>query len=132
LLDNIIGNPDKKIVSPLPDSCFEGYNTNKTLELNNPVGGNSHFIPDSSGSQTGARVTVMQLNQYDVQGDSSDAVFKHLESILGTGMVSYLVAQAALDTGNQTATINDVIKTVFNNNKLVVYDRRFNDQLGSQ
>jgi hypothetical protein len=25
-----------------------------------------------------------------------------------------------------------VIKTVFNGNKLAVYDRRFNDQLGSQ
>jgi hypothetical protein len=56
----------------------------------------------------------------------------HLQKTLGTKMVDYLVAQAALDSNQQSITITDVIKTVFNNNKLVVYDRRFNDQLGSQ
>jgi hypothetical protein len=56
----------------------------------------------------------------------------HLKSILGSDMLDYLVAQAALDSSQQTVTITDVIKTVFSGNKLAVYDRRFNDQLGSQ
>jgi hypothetical protein len=46
-------------------------------------------------------------------------------------MLNYLVAQAALDSNQQSLTITDVIRTIFPN-KLVVYDRRFNDQLGSQ
>jgi hypothetical protein len=121
---------------PLTDTCFNGYNLNnsssKALELVNPTGGNTHFIPDSSGSQTGSRITIMQINQYDVKGETNEQITENLQKTLGNDLFDYLVAQAALDPNNQTTTINDVIKTVFNGNKLAVYDRRFNDQLGSQ
>jgi hypothetical protein len=116
----------------LPDECFIGYNksnsTDYTLELRDPTS-KDYVIPDSSGSKIGARIRVMQLNRYDVNGDD---VITHLNQILGSEMVKYLIAQAALETSNQTATITDVIKTVLKDGKLAVYDRRFNDQLGSQ
>jgi hypothetical protein len=62
---NGINNPDA-----IKDDYFQGYNKSAgtpSFELFNPVGGSSHFIPDSSGSNVGSRVTVMQLNQYDVR-----------------------------------------------------------------
>jgi hypothetical protein len=138
LLKGIGTSEGDKGDSPLDDSCFKGFNKTNTdsptLEIAH-LGGNQ-FIPDDDKSPTvGSRVRVMQINSYDVStdgGKTSADVVDNLKTKLGDDMISYLLAQAALDTSNQTATINDVIKTVFNNHKLVVYDRRFNDQLGSQ
>jgi hypothetical protein len=127
----------------LPDGCFVGYNKNTnahgpTYELN--YHGSGPIIPDdTTGDKAeGSRVTIMQINSYDanILGDDGKTDYgktlTHLKSVLGPDLLNYLVAQAALDSSNQTATINDVIRTVFVGNKLVVYDRRFNDQLGSQ
>jgi hypothetical protein len=81
----------------------------------------------------------MQINYNDVnQLDANkkldyEKTFTHLQTILGSDLVNYLIAQAALDSSLQSATITDVIKTMnADGSKLVVYDRRFNDQLGSQ
>lgn len=36
-----------------------------------------------------------------------------------------------MDTNIQSKAINDVVKVVYHGSKEVVYDRRYNDQLGS-
>jgi hypothetical protein len=125
----------------LSDDCFKGYNihtgnSKPCYELN--YMGSGPVIPDdkTSDKADGSRVSIMQVNANDanvLKNGKTDysATLAHLKLILGESTVNYLIAQAALDSINQSNTIRDVVTTVFKGGKLAVYDRRFNDQLGS-
>jgi hypothetical protein len=130
------------ILTPLASNFYQGYNklnstTTPTLELGVPGSGTPHsynFYDGAKSEGPSERVRVLQFNKADItKSDTNQDVYAHLGDIMGTNLVDYLLVQAAMDTSVQSDVITTVIKLAYANTggKLVVYDRRFNDQLGS-
>ena len=74
---------------------------------------------------------VIQLNSEDVSS------YKHLLAALGgensdeaKTLLNMIAVQYALTSSIKTQAIQDVVSVVFGKQKITVYDRRFNDQLG--
>jgi hypothetical protein len=113
----------------IPESCFMCFNnrnqdsTKKTLELYNQNAGSKLFYDDEkklNGPAT--RATVIQLNYRDVSS------YDNLEAAVGSDLIPYLLVQAAMDSNIQNNAEMDVISSL--SNGLIVYDRRYNDDLG--
>lgn len=103
-----------------------------TAELyNGSVTNPSHAIETDDSNNTYARMRVIQLNNNDVQS------LTNLKAAIGTAstqdqMIALLAAQYASNSSQQSQSINDVIKAEYNGEKIVVFDRKFNDTLGTQ
>jgi hypothetical protein len=55
----------------------------------------------------------------------------YLKHTVGTSVFANLLVQAAQDTNSQASASRDVLADFQSQGKVVVYDRRFNDLLGS-
>jgi len=76
-----------------------------------------------------ARVLVLQLNNNDVSS------YENLYAALGGNdyskeLIDMLVVQYAMTSSIKNLALQDVIKVNFKGEKITVYDRRFNDNLG--
>jgi hypothetical protein len=118
-------------------NLFAGYNlknsNNKFLDITNNTPGDYKF-KDDSGSSLCSRARVVAINYAELNGTTAlqpANAYANLKSVLSDDVVKTLLVQAAMDTNMQAKAISDVISTEFGANKLDVYDRRFNDQLGS-
>ena len=98
----------------------------------------SHTIKlsnDEANANDYARIYTIQLNYDDISsydklfsalgGDGDPDVQESAQTLL-----DLITVQFALNSSNQTHAIQEVIKTVYNNNKITVFDRRLNDNLG--
>jgi hypothetical protein len=88
--------------------------------------GKAELFVDSANPNIAQRVLFQQINKSDVaQG------FPALSAKFGASVMANLLVQAAQDASQQDRAYT-IVKNLFaNNGKIVVYDRRFNDQLGS-
>ena len=88
-------------------------------------------VSDDAASNDFARVMVIQLNSNDVSS------YNNLISALGGKnsdeakiLLNMIAVQYALTSSIKTQALQDVVNVIFRKDKLTVFDRRFNDQLG--
>jgi hypothetical protein len=88
-------------------------------------------VSDDAASNDFARVMVIQLNSNDVSS------YENLIAALGgegsneaKTLLNMIAVQYALTSSIKTQAIQDVVSVVFGRQKLTVFDRRYNDQLG--
>lgn len=124
----------------ITDDMFKGFNF-KTgglggvqLKSNDSTYGSA--IKLSTGEFV--RAYMIQFSKNDLVG-TDDEVYKNLIHIFGstsdTGgvgeeILKTIAVQYALKSNIQSSAITDIIKEVFDGQKVTVYDRRLNDQLG--
>ena len=124
------------------DSYFYGYNFAQSstgsqalgaAQLKSSLSSEGCAIHTTNGAD---RVYAIQINHYDLLEDASySSVSQHLIDLLGgetigKSVLNSLVVQYAMKSTIQTRALDDVIKQVFGDNKVIVYDRRLNDALG--
>ena len=88
-------------------------------------------VSDDAASNDFARVMVIQLNSNDASS------YNNLISALGGKnsdeakiLLNMIAVQYALTSSIKTQALQDVVNVIFRKDKLTVFDRRFNDQLG--
>lgn len=88
-------------------------------------------VSDDAASNDYARVMVIQLNSNDVSS------YQNLINALGgessseaKTLLNMIAVQYALTSSIKTQALQDVVNVIFKKEKLSVFDRRFNDQLG--
>ncbi|MDR0857131.1 MAG: hypothetical protein LBM76_01935 [Mycoplasmataceae bacterium] len=105
------------------------YTTQAKGELKNPNNPNLNVILDSADANRGigSRVAVQQISYDDVHGSS----WEELTTKFGVSVMDNLLIQCAMDSGQQNDATNVVRLAFAEGGRIAVYDRRYNDQLGS-
>ncbi len=89
----------------------------------------SHAISDDDLGLT--RLAVIQLNSNDVSDASTLQQALSTDSNVQQELMYLLAAQFAAKSNIQSRAISDVIAVEYDGNKLTVFDRRLNDDLGA-
>ena len=89
-------------------------------------------VSDDAASNDFARVMVIQLNSNDVSSydDLISALGGKKNSNEAKTLLNMIAVQYALTSSIKTQALQDVVNVIFRKEKLTVFDRRFNNQLG--
>jgi hypothetical protein len=90
-----------------------------------------NVIYEDQSAHNGDRLAIMQINYEDVSKGDENEIISNLETKFGANVIKQLIIQCAVDTSTQNKALSTIINTIYGDDKgIIVYDRRFNDQLG--